>query len=376
MNWNLPRMDTPPPNRAQPLVGADLVGGWAPGSGGELFQGWVEGRGWRQVALPVAVGRWACADPGGEGEGDPPGPRVRALLEHLAERLPEAPALRGAGAGSPPTPPPPSIPSPALPPLRLGGDDLAPGAGLGSSTADLGAVLAALEALGLLSPSSPLDRARLALAVEPTNSTLLPGLTLFDHREGRDAEWLGPVPPLEVVLLVPGTRLETRVFNAGLPLPDARSREGWARALALLREGAASGDLSAVGEAATRSARLRDEALAVPGLSRPTAADLQALLGRAPASVRREVVGIVASHSGTAAGYLMAGPASELARWLGHSLASPGEGLPAPRGPDGFASGPAWAQPSHPPLRILHTSSHPGGVHLAMERGQVGSRVR
>jgi hypothetical protein len=287
---------------------ANGVGG-APGSGGELFQGWVEGRGWRQAALPLRVGRWARVQappatapahgdgarggagahggalqtpgwkPWGSG-GEPAGPRVRALLADVLH-------LTGLRA-------------------RLGGDDLAPGAGLGSSTADLGATLAALEDAGLIPPASPLAWTRAAVAVEPTNSTLFPRITLLDHREGREVEVLGEVPELAVLLVVPGTRLATRDFNARLPTRvDPVHVQGWREALALLRAGLVGGDLEAVGRAATLSARLRDLALPAPGVARPSVAVLEGLWRGAPAGVRRAILGVIASHSGTAAGFLL-----------------------------------------------------------------------
>ncbi|HHY95117.1 MAG TPA: hypothetical protein GX513_08930 [Firmicutes bacterium] len=71
-----------------------------------------------------------------------------------------------------------------------------PGKGLGTSTADiLATAQATAQALGCrLTPS---ELARIALAIEPSDSTMFPGLALFDHRQGctacaRGSTWPAP----------------------------------------------------------------------------------------------------------------------------------------------------------------------------------------
>ena len=87
------------------------------------------------------------------------------------------------------------------------------GRGLGSSTADLSAAIAA-TALALGRELSPYDIAQIALSIEPTGGAMMPGLALFDHRAGMVRESLGSPPPMEIVALdfggTPGSSLDDR----------------------------------------------------------------------------------------------------------------------------------------------------------------------
>jgi L-threonine kinase len=177
--------------------------------------------------------------------------------------------------------------------LRLA-SDLPRGRGYGSSTADIGATLFSLGwALGC--PLSPEEASRLAVEVEPTDSTLFPGLTLFDHLAGRFHEPLGPAPPLSVVVLDPGGGVDTVAYNrlvrqeALRPLAHEHQT-----AFALLRDGLKEQDWEMLGEAATLSARVHQAVLDNPLL-------VQAL------ALSREVgaVGVCRAHSGTLLGLLL-----------------------------------------------------------------------
>ena len=72
--------------------------------------------------------------------------------------------------------------------------------GLGSSSADLSAAIAA-TALALGEELSPYVIAQIALSIEPTGGVMMPGLALFDHRAGMVRETIGPPPPMEIVAL-------------------------------------------------------------------------------------------------------------------------------------------------------------------------------
>ena len=86
------------------------------------------------------------------------------------------------------------------------------GKGLGSSSADLSAAIAATGlALGVALP--PAQIGRLALQVEPTDGVMFPGIALFDHRAGTLVEELGPPLPLEIVALDFGGSVDTLDFN-------------------------------------------------------------------------------------------------------------------------------------------------------------------
>jgi len=88
------------------------------------------------------------------------------------------------------------------------------GKGMASSTADVaGAAAATALALGIA--LTPRELGALAVAVEPSDGVMFPGIALFDHREGRLAQELGPPPPMEVIVLDFGGVVDTLEFNRG-----------------------------------------------------------------------------------------------------------------------------------------------------------------
>lgn len=216
--------------------------------------------------------------------------------------------------------------------------DLPRGRGYGSSTADIGATLYALgKALGR--PIVPEQVARLAVSVEPSDSTIFPGLALFDHRGNRLHEGLGPAPPLAVVVIDPGGEVDTLTFNRMHHRETLRRLASQHReAFGLLREGLRDGNCEAVGEAATLSARVHQDILYDP-LLEPVLA------------MAREVgaVGVCRAHSGTLLGLLLA---------PGRTDPSAVAALVARRLPDSVAVSPHrlldggpryWMDISHPP---------------------------
>ena len=274
----------------------------APATCGELVQGFHRGR-WLQIAAPVELYRTARAEvvPLDRAR---PGPsrryaKVQLGLGVLLRRSPRR-ALRA----------------------TLGGDEIPRGVGFGSSTADLGAALrAGADALDLPEPRDAIVRA--ALQVEPTSGSLLPGLVLFDHREGTIREPLGPPPPLSILCFrLPG-EIDTVAFNRRLParLPDHALR-AWDSAFRLCAEGIARGDPARIGAAATVSAEM---ALHLGCPPAPPGLTLCAHETRS--------TGVVRAHSGTAWGLLYPGtetPApEEVADRLSHAGVGPVPALPS-----------------------------------------------
>lgn len=167
------------------------------------------------------------------------------------------------------------------------------GKGLGSSTADIGATLFSAAALHRIA-LSPMEAARLALAVEPTDGSIFPGIVAFDHREGRFLEPLGEAPPVAVVLLDPGGTVDTVAFNAiDRAALLARNEPITREAFALARAGVRASDVRLLGEASTLSARAHQAVLPKPLLEPAIAAGQR--LGAA---------GVCVAHSGTALGIL------------------------------------------------------------------------
>ena len=172
--------------------------------------------------------------------------------------------------------------------------DLPRGRGYGSSTADVGAALFALgRAAGR--PLAPHKVARLAVNVEPSDSTPFPGLALFAHRTGCFYEILGPAPRLAVITIDPGGEVDSLAFNR-LDFREALARLApeHRQAFDLLRQGLRRGEAGAVGEAATLSARLHEAILPSPLLEQVLAAAAEV-----------HAMGVCRAHSGTLSGLLL-----------------------------------------------------------------------
>jgi L-threonine kinase len=244
-----------------------------PATCGELVQGTLDGV---PCLVSCPIGRYSLAEvrlrPGEGWDVPPDAPKATAALRDGLRYL-DRPELGGR--------------------LRLV-TDLPRGRGYASSTADIGATLFALgQAMG--QPLTSEEVAQLAVGVEPSDSTLFPGLTLFDHRGSSFHECLGPAPSLTVVVLDPGGAVDTLAFNRldhqgtlRRLAPEHR------RAFALLREGLEQRDWEALGEAVTLSACAHQAILPDPLLELALA-------------LAREVgaLGVCRAHSGTLLGLLL-----------------------------------------------------------------------
>lgn len=251
-----------------------------PGTCGELFQGTLDGEPCL-VSCPISV--FSTARAGTPVRPGPLPPKTRRALAALG-------LMRG-----------------ELPPIELT-RRLPAGRGYGTSTADLAAVLhAASGAAGR--PIGDAEAVRIAVGVEPSDSTLLAGLALLDHRAGRFGRVLGEPPDATVLVLDPGGRVDTVAFNATDWRPAlARLASAHRDALALLEQGIRERDLVAIGAAATLSAVAHQAILPNPLLDH--ANELARAVG---------AVGVSRAHSGTIIGILLPpAPADDDARlaWL------------------------------------------------------------
>ncbi len=168
------------------------------------------------------------------------------------------------------------------------------GRGYGSSTADISAALYALGcALGR--PFTAQEVAHLAVNIEPSDSTMLPGIALFDHRQGSFYELLGAALDVTVLVLDPGGEVDTVAFNqqdlcASLRLLASEHSD----AFSTLRQAIRSADVAALGHAATVSARAHQTILHNPLLDQTLA-------------IARDIAaaGVCRAHSGTILGILL-----------------------------------------------------------------------
>ncbi len=168
------------------------------------------------------------------------------------------------------------------------------GKGMGSSSADVVAAIAA-TGLALDQELSPEAVGRLALMEEPTDGVMFPGIALFDHRQGRLMEELGPPPPMEIVALDFGGTVDTMEFNR----EDRRSlwqslRPETDQALELVRQGIKEVDPKKLGRGATISAEANQGILLKP--------QLPDVLRFAQS---QDAAGVTVGHSGTIIGVLL-----------------------------------------------------------------------
>ncbi|MCS7219854.1 MAG: hypothetical protein RML36_07185 [Anaerolineae bacterium] len=165
--------------------------------------------------------------------------------------------------------------------------------GYASSTADVaGAIYAVGAALGW--PFAPEEVARLAVQVEPSDSTIFPQLTLFAHRDARFYRPLPPLPALAVVILDPGGEIDTLAFNAADHMAALRKLASAHRdVFTCFEAGLAASDPVIVAQAATQSARLHQAIL-------PSALVDAALISYATLGA----LGVCRAHSGTLVGLI------------------------------------------------------------------------
>lgn len=138
--------------------------------------------------------------------------------------------------------------------------ELPVGKGMASSTADLSAVMAAvLTSLGIA--WEPLDLARIALTIEPSDPVMFPGITEFAHQDGKYVRELGPNVPAQLLVLDWGGTLDTQRFNArsDLNVHYRRHESLIQKALSVFYEGMVHSDLEKLAYASTISAQCNQE---------------------------------------------------------------------------------------------------------------------
>lgn len=168
------------------------------------------------------------------------------------------------------------------------------GKGMASSTADIGAAIAATaSALGI--SLSPRDLAALAISIEPTDGTLFPGITLVDHVKGYWRLPLGKGPAAEILVADLGGEVDTLEFNARPELPERnRANEAQTRkAFYLVRRGIQEKSLSLLAQGASMSAEANQVILPKPLLR-----EIREW------SLTRGCAGVIAAHSGTVLGLI------------------------------------------------------------------------
>jgi len=168
------------------------------------------------------------------------------------------------------------------------------GKGMASSTADIVAAVEA-TALALDKTLSAEEVARIALSVEPSDGTMFPGIAIFDHREGKMTEMLGPPLPIDILVLDFGGVVDTLEFNGRGHIQRLKEVEPQTKyALDLARQGIQKGDPALIGRAATISAMANQGVLFKPQLE--AVMDIAQAVG---------ALGVNVAHSGTVIGVLL-----------------------------------------------------------------------
>jgi L-threonine kinase len=172
--------------------------------------------------------------------------------------------------------------------------DLPVGKGLASSSADLVATARAVAAaFGIGAAVDEIEG--LLREIEPSDGVMYPGAVAYHHREVRLHRILGDLPSLAVVGVDEGGEVDTIQFNR-LPKPfTARDKQEYQRLLGEITGAIGAGDLVTIGRIATRSAEMNQRIRPKKHLAAMTrlGADIGAL-------------GVVAAHSGTMLGLLLA----------------------------------------------------------------------
>ena len=174
------------------------------------------------------------------------------------------------------------------------GSGLPVGTGMASSSADMVAAARAIgDAYGFT--PQPAELEELMRGIEPTDGVMYDECVAFDHRAVRLRARLGPLPPLTIVGLDEGGTVDTIEFNQLPKHYAAHERDEYAALLTRARTAIRTGDAETLGRLATRSAVMNQRLR------------LKRLLHDALAISRRTgALGVVAAHSGTKLGVLLA----------------------------------------------------------------------
>ncbi|WBC16766.1 kinase [Micromonospora sp. WMMA1998] len=250
--------------------------GWAYGTFGELLQGVLPEPGTDfLVTLPIRRGCSAYFELHPGASRVEVAPRSKTKSRAVAEAMLRRYGVWGGGR------------------LTLDGD-LTEGKGQASSSADLVATVRAVsEAIGVT--LTPADIESLLRPIEPTDGVMYPGVVAFLHRQVRLQAMLGHLPATTIVGVDEGGQVDTVDFNR-IPKPFGRAeRREYRSLLDEITVAIGKGDLATVGAVATRSALLNQRLRPKSMLG-----DLVAL------SAATGALGVVAAHSGTILGLLLA----------------------------------------------------------------------
>lgn len=167
------------------------------------------------------------------------------------------------------------------------------GKGFATSTADMVAACRAVSKahqLRLL----PQHISSLLVQVEPTDGIMYDEVVAYQHHEGRVITSLGQLPPLQIIGVDRGGKVDTVSFNKRKAHYTLQEEKEYDQLLQKLQQAFRLGDSEAIGYVATRSADMHQKRLPHPYFK-----ELKALCQRIGG------LGVVVAHSGTLAGILL-----------------------------------------------------------------------
>ncbi|QGG46888.1 GHMP family kinase ATP-binding protein [Heliorestis convoluta] len=250
---------------------------YLPGTCGELAQGWIDKR-YLHITCPIDC--WVTAEISMEpGRGHIDGLKGRWKAEKALYEILSRWDLEGKYDLA----------------IRFE-NPLPSGKGLASSTADLCALLYAL-ARACKRKISQQEMIEVILTVEPSDGLFLPGIAIFDHRQGSQALTITEnIPAIDILLYDNGGDVDTIAFN-NHPQLFERNQMKEAKvqqAFALIIEGLEQGDRKKIGQGATISALANQTLL--------PKTNLEVIVEKAQA---QGALGLSIAHSGTIVGLLI-----------------------------------------------------------------------
>ena len=167
--------------------------------------------------------------------------------------------------------------------------------GMASSTTDIIGVCSSIAIL-LGEEISAEEIAKIALSIEPTDGVMFRDIACFDHLEGKISEIIGKPPKMKILVIDPGTRINTMEFHKKDNLRELylKIQNQSLKALKLVKRGIREQNIELIGEGATISALANQRVLFKPYLDHVISI-----------SKGMGALGVNVAHSGTVIGVLL-----------------------------------------------------------------------
>lgn len=168
--------------------------------------------------------------------------------------------------------------------------------GMGSSTADISALLIAV--MDLLKKEIDLELIKnIAIEIEPTDSTFFDGLVMFDYINGKHIEKIGKIKPIDLIIFDYGGEINTKDFNKNIDLKRLNeiNHKKIKSAYELIKRGIKNNNTELIGRAATLSSLANQNILIKP--------KLEELIDQL--ENKNGFLGVNIAHSGTIIGILI-----------------------------------------------------------------------